>query len=375
MDPDMTISSQAETAALKQIEEFAEIYIAPNRTTLIAAPHFPTDLWAAFGKSGLSGLAIPTTYGGLGASYVTLSKAAYLLNKVGGVPGVTMVFMSHWLLAKLHIADRASDDMKQELLPAIVRGDKTLAVAISEPGAGAHPKHLKTKAVRDGENFILTGEKTFLTNAPLANYFIVLAITQEAEGRKEFSAILVPEENVGLEQTAGVKLDFLHPCPHGGILLKNCAVPAGNLIGVEGQAFEQTSLRMRAVEDAIGASAYVGCLDRLLKDLTEEIDDGASKNIGEIITQLQALNVVALHLAVAADAADANFQDLIALQLGFRQQSIQCYKALEGLSELSGRQQRPETKLLSRDISKLHTIAKSAQEARLSKIGTAYLVN
>ncbi|OUR75387.1 hypothetical protein A9Q83_18375 [Alphaproteobacteria bacterium 46_93_T64] len=369
----MSLTPQTETSILEQIEEFAEIHIAPKRHELITSHQFPKNLWAAFGKSGLSGLTTPTTYGGLGVNYGTLSKAAYLINKIGGVPGVTMVLMSHWLLAKLHISNNASDAVKHDLLPSIVSGNTTLAVAISEPGAGAHPKFLKTTAERSDNNFILNGEKTFLTNAPLADYFIVLAITSQTETRKEFSAILVPAESIGLERTDGIKLDFLHPCPHGGILLKDCTVPTKNLIGVEGQAFEQTSLQMRALEDAVGASALVGGMERLLGDLADKVDSEASQKTGEVITQLQTLKVTALHLATYAEASDNNLEDLMSLQLGFRQQSIRCMQTLEELSELSRGQLQPETTLLARDISKLHAIAKTAQEARLTKIGQAYL--
>jgi len=369
----MTLTNKEEHSLLRQIEEFSNTHVAPIRDQLITSAIFPEEIWAAFSHSGLAGLGIPKEYGGMGASYAILSKAGYLLNRTGGVPGFTMTLMSHWLLPKLHIATNATDKIKQDLLPALAKGHGTLCVAISEPGAGAHPKFLKTCAERDGENFILNGEKTFLTNAPLAGYFIVLAITKQTEGQKEFSAILVPADSDGLERTAGAKLDFLHPCPHGGIRLKDCSVPLQNLIGEEGQAFERTSLQMRALEDAVGASAHVGCMERLLKDLANKFDSNASQKLGEIITQIQALKVTALHLAALTDNADTNIQDLMALHLGFRQHSVQCVQALKELSELVEGPLQPETTLLARDISKLQTIAKTAQEARLKKIGQAYL--
>jgi acyl-CoA dehydrogenase len=362
--------SSTQSDPLQQVQEFARQHIRPNRLELITATEFPADLWQAFASSGLAGLSIPVEQGGSGASYLMLSKAAERLNKYGGVPGVTMVFMSHWLTSKLHIAGDAPDSIKQELLPKLIAGTTTLSVAISEPDAGAHPKHLKTVAERDGDDFVLNGEKAFLTNGPLAGYFIVLAITGETNGQKEFSAVLVPADTLGFSRTEGVKIDFLNPCPHGGIRLENCRVPITNLIGIEGEAFTRTSMRMRAIEDATGAAGHVGAMECLLEDIAVKAELEHAVDIGKITTQLQALRVTAAYLAELADGTDDDVQALLELQLGFRQYSHICCKAFrDAMSEKCP----PETQMLYRDISKLHSIAQSAHTARLTKIGQSIM--
>lgn len=361
------------SAALQAVVEFAATQIAPRRRELIAAETFAQDLWDAFAASGLAGLSIPEEFGGVGAGYRILSQAAQALNRFGGVPGAGMIFTAHWLSARLHIAGPAPRALQEQLLPVLAEGKATLAVAISEPGAGAHPKYLKTAARRDGDDFIISGEKAFLTNGPIADYFIVLAATGETDGKKDFSALLVPATTPGLEKTAGVKIDFLHPCPHGGIRLQDCRIPATNLIGIEGDAFRHTSMRMRAIEDATGAGGLVGSMSCLLSDIAATADDALAEDIGAAATQLQALAVVAAHLSAMADAAKEEMQPLLDLHLGFRQQWRVTIEALVPMLEKSPAAERPEVALLCRDIVKSLTIGRNILPARYAKTGQAIL--
>jgi acyl-CoA dehydrogenase len=354
-------------------KDFAQKVIFPRRQELIKSAVFPDNLWQAFARSGLAGLSVPKEFGGSGASYQILSSIGQILNREGGVPGVGMVFMSHWQLTKLHLVEVASMEMKQDLLPKLAAGETTLSVAISEPGAGAHPKLLKTSARREGDKYILNGEKAFLTNGPLADYFIVLAITTEDAGKKKFSALLVPAGLPGFQKTDGVKIDFLHPCPHGGLKLMDCQVPASNMIGVEGEAFIRTSLRMRALEDAVGAASHVGSMQCLLKEFARQETMEIAAEIGAAATLLQALDVTAHHLATLTDHASPDLDELMELQLGHRQQSQACAKLLNDILQKIPEPVSEYISLLNRDIQKYHSIAESAHAARLKKIGQSII--
>ncbi len=115
--------------------------------------------------------------------------------------------------------------------------EKILCFAVSEPQTGAHPKYLKTTAKLLGDQYILNGQKTYLTNGPIADMFIVVAITGEVDSRKSFSAFLVPKDTTGLTITS-MELPFLKPAPHGTLMLENSPVPAKNVLGKEGRAFQ-----------------------------------------------------------------------------------------------------------------------------------------
>ncbi len=280
-----------------------------------------------------------------------------------------MVFMSHWLFTKLHIVENAPAEMQQQLFPLLQNGKATLSVAISEPKAGAHPKHLQTTAIKEDDFFVLNGEKSFLTNGPIASFYIVLAITDETEGRKAFSALLVPAETQGLQKTKGVEIDFLHPCSHGGITLENCKIPAANLIGSQGDAYERTSLNMRAVEDAIGAAGQIGSLQRLLSDMVPHTLPQDAAIIGEISVQLKALHIIATALAKKAEETNLNMDSILEIHLGFRQLISPCIQTLNDLSRHLSNEIPPETILLARDISKFQSIAGNAHKTRFTKLG------
>ncbi|GLQ05558.1 acyl-CoA dehydrogenase family protein [Sneathiella chinensis] len=354
---------------LEQVAAFAATHIAPYRTDLITSPTFPPNLWTAFGESGFAGLSLAPEFGGAGADYQTLSKAGGLLNRRGGVPGVTMTFMAHWIMTKLHFSETPPLEQARTLLPKFVAGTSTVSVAISEPGAGAHPKLMKATARQDGDDFILNGEKAFLTNGPLADHFLVVAMTDLVDGIKQFSAFLVPAETAGLRRTDGVKIDFLHPCQHGGIVLEDVRVPASALIGKKGTALNDISLRMRAIEDAVGAASHVGSLAKLLTEIAPEAPEDQAARIGTLAVQEQALSVLAAHLARQADDPALDIHRLMELQLGFRHQLTAALADLGNLLEQVEGPLPDGTNLHMRDVKKISGIAASAREARLAKIG------
>ncbi len=266
---------------------------------------FPDDLWQALGNSGLLGLGIAEAHGGGGGDYRTLADCAYALAEAGGNKGVVTTWLVHNMAAKLHIEGLGTPGQQRAWLPRLAAGEFSVCVAISEPGAGAHPKHLQTAAVQDGDSYILNGEKAYLTNGPLAGLFIVLAITGERTGRKRFSAFLVPRDTPGFEQTPGIEIDYLRPSGHCGIRLTDCRVPAGNLLGTEGDAFKRFSLRMRAVEDALGTAASAGSTAFLLAELARLDPDGDDRlnDLGRMAMQQRALRRLSQAMAEDLDAA------------------------------------------------------------------------
>ena len=244
-------------------------------------------------------------------------------------------------------------------------------------GAGAHPKHLKTWARRDGDDYLISGEKTYLTNGPLAGLFIVLAITGEEAGRKQFSGFLVPRESPGLRQVPGVEIDFLHPAPHCGIVLENCRLPAANLLGPEGDAFERISLNMRALEDALatastaGALAYeLGCLARAAADNN---DRELIAGLGQMSTLAAALDQLAFDLAARLDRPAVDTDSLNRLSDGFRQIARHLQKQMDGF--IKAHQIVPGTgyDAMRHDIVKSQGIARSAHQAKSVKYGQAFI--
>ena len=251
-----------------EVRAFAQAEIAV-RQDLSQRHDFPPELWAAMGQAGLMAIALPEQYGGRDGDYRALALTLETLADAGGCQGVAISWMSHALNARLHILGLGTESQKAEFLPGLVAGRHTACTAISEPGAGAHPKRLSTRAEFAGDQVILNGEKTYLTNGPLADLFLVLAITDEVDGRRAFTSFIVPRDAEGLTITPGMEVDFLHPSPHCGIRLEDCRIPAGNRLGPLGDAFNAVSLPMRRVEDALGAAKTAGAMRHRLRLLCQ----------------------------------------------------------------------------------------------------------
>ncbi|MEO8715271.1 MAG: acyl-CoA dehydrogenase family protein [Acetobacteraceae bacterium] len=201
----------------------------------------------------------------------------------------------------------------------------TAAVAISEPGVGAHPKHLSARAEPAGDGWRLTGEKAWASNGPFAAVFIVLAIMGVEDGRKRYGAFLVPRGTPGLT---------LHETAtrHCGLSLENCEVPGAAVLGAPGAAYETMALPFRDVEDAVGLSGLAGAFRFLVPRL-----GGEAHALGGLIALAAVLEAGARRIAAALDggvladnAAEAIGLRLLAAEIGAR---VRCHRAEFGLTD------------------------------------------
>lgn len=344
-----------------------------SRPELLKAKDFPDDLWSGLRDAGLLGIGLPVEYGGDGGDFQLLSNCCAAIAEGGGILGVAMTWMGHQLNARLHIARLGTDAQKAVWLPRFAAGETTLCVAISEPGAGAHPKRLKTTAVRDGNDYVLNGEKSYLTNGPLAGVFLVLAITGEKDGRKQFSAFLVPRDSDGFEQTPGIEIDFLHPSPHCGIKLTDCRVPAGNMLGSEGKAFDEISLAMRAVEDAVGTASKAGAMSHTLNRLAGYT---AGQETPEMLGELGRMSVLnhslsrlAAGMAADIDAGHIDGDYLNPLSAGFREIAKDLQNRIDSFINEHKIMPDEAFELLQRDMKKSQTIAQSVHQTKAIQYG------
>jgi len=347
---------------------FAQDHVA-SRADLRNHDVIPAELWRAFGDAGLAGFGVPEADGGCGGDYRLLAMAAETLASVGGVKGVVTCWLSRQIITRLHLIRLGTAQQRAAYAPKLAAGDLTPCMAISEPGAGAHPKHLKTSAVRDGDSFILNGEKAYLTNGPIADIFLVLAITGVEDGRKLFSVLIVPRDAPGMTLTEGVVVDFLRPAPHCGLRMENVRVPAGNLLGPEGEAFPAISLPMRRVEDALAAASMAGALRHQLTQFAREIgagalDDDAMAELGWLAAGPDGLSALAYRTAerldLDANDLDSGDADISNLAAAARDWARILQERLSALMDKSGLSVSPELAAERRDLEKTLGIARTA---------------
>ncbi len=226
----------AEREALRDlVQRFAESEIAPHADAWDQAGEFPRTLYGRAAELGLLGLGYPEELGGTPASYHFKLPAWVALARHGKSGGVLASLFSHNIGLPPVVA-YASDAVRREVVPAVLRGERIAALAITEPGGGSDVAALRTTARRDGDHYVLHGEKTFITSGMRADWITVAVRTGESRGAGGISMLLVPGDLPGLTRTRLSKMGWL--CSDTAQLhFDGVRVPARYLLGEDGAGF------------------------------------------------------------------------------------------------------------------------------------------
>ena len=243
--------TEAEEVTRQAVREFAEREILPHVMEWDEAQSLPAGLLAQLGELGLLGIQFPARYGGAGMSAVEYAICIEELARVD--PTIALTVAAHNGLAAAHIAMFGSDAQKERWLAPLAGGKFLGAWALTEPDAGSDAGNLRTSARRDGEDWLLDGNKTFTTHAGLAGLTVVMAVTDPAEGRHGISAFVVERDAPGLSVGRKENKLGMRASTTADTRLDGCRVAADHLLGREGDGF----LNAMAVLDAgrIGIAA------------------------------------------------------------------------------------------------------------------------
>jgi alkylation response protein AidB-like acyl-CoA dehydrogenase len=370
------------TDDLKKLQRQAADFALRNialRNGLSSSTSFPVDLWKELGGSGMFGIGTPTEFGGKGLGYTGICTAGRALARHGGCLGITLSWLIHEIAATFIFSEHASLDQKKRYLPAMTTGETTTSIAISEPGVGGHPKHLKTISEKTGSGYLLTGEKTFLTNGPIAGLFIVLAVSGHEGDRKRYSAFIVPRETPGLRQTEPLDFGFLRPCPHGGIIMDACTIPEENLLGSPWTAYEDVALPFREVEDTMMMGPIIGAQEARLYEIVRSFKEKGSPLLGDIPFRLggltSTLSVLDIIAREAAQRLDDGFdhQGLTDLILAFRHMCAQMHQEFNELTTMTGIIPCEPYQSLTHDLDHLVSFAERVNGIKQMKLGAALI--
>ena len=351
---------------------FASNFLA-SRNDLRLADATPSDIGRAFAENGLRGLALPRKFGGSGGGYLDLALAAQALTQYGGNPGIVLSWLLQEMIARTLVAEGSSVKQKARYLPQMGTGEITAALAVSEPDAGARRNRLVTRAERRGDKFFLSGEKTFVTNAPIADLFIVVAVTGNRNGKNELSAFLVPAATTGLTRTKPLSLPFLRPCPHGGILLTDCAVPTDALLGKQGRGYEDTAVRFRAFEDVLMMSLFAGTMSAQLDLVAADSSLQATDEI--VCAQLGRLRILrdaaqSLSYSGAAMLKGSNVPaEALSLSIACRNLAEDFHTTLQQIVAAHPVKAEMSLSELTADLTGMLSIAKNIAALRQKKLG------
>ncbi len=263
-----TDEARTDRAALTDtVTRFARTEIAPHVDAWDAAGEFPRALYRRAGDLGLLGLGYPEQYGGTPASYALRLPLWQALCRYGTSGGVLASLLSHNIGLPPVLA-HGSDAMREEVIPPVLAGERIAALAITEPGGGSDVAQLATTARREGDDYVVNGEKVFITSGMRADWITVAVRTGESGSRGSggISMLLVPGDSAGLSRSALAKMGWL--CSDTAHLrFDKVRVPARYLLGAEGDGFRMIMGNFNAERFGLAASALgfaEACYDEAL---------------------------------------------------------------------------------------------------------------
>lgn len=215
------------------VHAFAQEKIAPRAEEIDKTNQFPRDLWPQMGALGLHGITVPEDYGGAGLGYLEHCVAIEEVSRASASVGLS--YGAHSNLCVNQIARNGNEAQKRKYLPKLISGEHVGALAMSEPGSGSDVVSMKTKAVRKGDRYVLTGNKMWITNGPIAETLVVYAKTDPEAGPKGITAFLIEKGMKGF--STHQKLDKLgmrgsDTCE---LVFEECEVPEENVLGSLGR--------------------------------------------------------------------------------------------------------------------------------------------
>ena len=236
---DFTLDKQHEMAR-KLFHDFAEAEVKPLAQEIDETEEFPAENVKKMQKLGFMGIPFPKEYGGQGCDPLTYAMCVEELSKVCGTTGV--IVSAHTSLCCDPIATFGTEEQKQKYLVPLCKGEKLGAFGLSEPGAGTDAQGQQTKAVLDGDEWVLNGTKCFITNGKEADVYIIIAVTGTVEKRgrqmKEISAFIVEKGTPGFTFGTKEKKMGIHASSTYELVFTDCRIPKENLLGAKGQGFK-----------------------------------------------------------------------------------------------------------------------------------------
>ena len=235
---DFTLSKEHEMAR-QLFKDFAEKEVKPLAQEVDEDERFPRETVEKMGKYGFMGIPVPKEYGGQGCDTLTYAMCVEELSKVCGTTGV--IVSAHTSLCIDPIMTFGTDAQKEKYLPDLASGKKVGAFGLTEPGAGTDAQGQQTKAVLDGDEWILNGSKCFITNGKEADVYVIFAVTGKIEKRgkmmKEISAFIVEKGTPGFTFGVKEKKMGIRGSSTYELIFTDCRIPKDNLLGQQGKGF------------------------------------------------------------------------------------------------------------------------------------------
>ena len=289
--------SDEHEALREAVRALAEKEIAPYAADVDEHARFPVEAKAALTKAGFHAVHIPEEYGGEGADELA---ACIVIEEVARVCASSSLIPAVNGLGSVPILLSASEELKKQVLPTLASGEAMISYALSEREAGSDAASMKTRARRDGDDWVLNGTKCWITNAGESTWYTVMAVTDPEKKANGISAFVVHSGDPGFEVGPKERKLGIAGSPTREIYFQDCRIPGDRIIGAEGTGFKTALATLDHTRPTIGAQAVgiaQGALDQAIAYVKER------RQFGQSVSDFQGVQFMLADMAMRTEAA------------------------------------------------------------------------
>jgi alkylation response protein AidB-like acyl-CoA dehydrogenase len=299
MSPDFPAYGPSEEHEMlrQTVRELADAKIAPHAAEVDENARFPQEALDALVQNDLHAVHIPESYGGNGADALA---TVIVIEEVARACGSSSLIPAVNKLGTVPVLLSGSEDLKKRYLAPVARGEAMFSYALSEAEAGSDAAGMKTRAVRDGDHWVLNGAKMWITNAGVSDYYTVMAVTDPSAGARGISAFVVEKSDAGVSFGPKEKKLGIKGSPTRQVILDDVRIPADRIIGAEGTGFKTALATLDHTRITIAAQALglaQGALDYAIGYVKER------KQFGKPISDFQGVQFMLADMAMRLEGA------------------------------------------------------------------------
>ena len=279
------------------VRQLTEDKIAPYAAEVDEDARFPQEAHDALVQAGFHAVHIPEQYGGAGADAIA---AAIVIEEVARACASSSLIPAVNKLGTMPLLLSASEELKREVLPPVASGEAMFSYALSEREAGSDAAAMRTRAVRDGDTYVLNGGKAWITNAGVSTYYTVMASTDPSKGASGISAFVVHKDDPGFSVGTKERKLGIKGSPTCEIYFSDCTIPASRIVGEEGTGFKTALRTLDHTRLTIGAQA-VGIAQGALDATVAYVKD--RRQFGKSVSDFQGVQFMLADMAMRTEAA------------------------------------------------------------------------
>ena len=296
-DFDLFRLSDEQTMLRQAVRELADDKIAPRAAEIDETAEFPHDVYDALVRAGFHAVHIAEEYGGAGADAIS---ACIVVEEVARACASSSLIPAVNKLGTMPVILAGSAELKKQVLSEVASGAAMFSYALSEREAGSDAASMRTRAVRDGEHWVLNGTKAWISNAGVSTYYTVMAVTDPDKGAKGISAFVVHKDDPGFSVGVKERKLGIKGSPTCEIYFENCTIPADRIIGEPGTGFKTALTTLDHTRLAIGAQALgiaQGAFDAAVAYVKER------RQFGQRIADFQGIQFMLADMAMRIEAS------------------------------------------------------------------------